>query len=159
MTLVIAINEGIRYHVGRIRFVGFKATTEDKLRATIKMKEGTVYSPKGLKDDAKAVADGYGGGGYVDLDLRPQSTAAGPGMIDITYNIQEGTRSFVQRVNIVGNTRTKDKVIRREVLITPGDIFGTTRVETSKVYLDNLGYFSKVETYPQDTDVSRAEKI
>ena len=49
MTLVIAINEGIRYHVGRIRFVGFKATTEDKLRATIKMKEGTVYSPKGLR--------------------------------------------------------------------------------------------------------------
>ena len=75
-------------------------------------------------------------------------------MIDITYNIQEGTRSFVQRVNIVGNTRTKDKVIRREVLITPGDIFSTTRVETSKTRLDNLGYFSKVETYPQDTDVA-----
>jgi len=154
MTLVISINEGIRYHVGRIRFVGFKATTEEKLRATIKMKEGAVYSPKGLKDDAKALADGYGGGGYVDLDLRPQSTAAGPGMIDVTYNIQEGTRSFVQRVNIVGNTRTKDKVIRREVLITPGDIFSTTRVETSKARLDNLGYFSKVETYPQDTDVA-----
>jgi outer membrane protein insertion porin family len=153
MTLVIAINEGIRYHVGKIRFVGFKATTEDKLRATIKMKEGAVYSPTGLKDDAKALADGYGGGGYVDLDLRPQSTPAGPGLIDITYNIQEGVRSFVQRVNIVGNTRTKDKVIRREVLITPGDIYSTTRVETSKNRLDNLGYFSKVETYPQDTDV------
>ena len=123
------------------------------------MKEGAVYSPKSLKDDAKELADAYGGGGYVDLDLRPQSTPAGPGMIDINYNIQEGTRSFVQRINIVGNTRTKDKVIRREVLITPGDIFNTMRVETSKDRLDNLGYFSKVETYPQDTDVDGPKRF
>jgi outer membrane protein insertion porin family len=153
MTLVIVVNEGIQYHVGKLRFVGFKATTEDKIRATLKMQEGAVYSPKGLKDDAKALADGYGGGGYVDLDLRPQSTPAGPGVIDVTYNIQEGVRSFVQRINIVGNTRTKDKVLRREVLIAPGDLFSTTRVDTSKKRLDNLGYFSKVETYPEDTDV------
>jgi outer membrane protein insertion porin family len=153
MTLVIVVNEGTQYHVGKLRFVGFKATTEDKIRATLKMQEGAVYSPKGLKDDAKALADGYGGGGYVDLDLRPQSTPAGPGVIDVTYNIQEGVRSFVQRINIVGNTRTKDKVLRREVLIAPGDLFSTTRVDTSKKRLDNLGYFSKVETYPEDTDV------
>ncbi len=153
MTLVIAVNEGIKYHVGKLRFVGFKSTTEDKIRANLKMKEGSVYSPKALKDDAKALADGYGSGGFVDLDLRPQSTPAGPGLIDVTYNVEEGVRSFVQRINIVGNTRTKDKVIRREVLIVPGDVFNTTRVENSKKRLDNLGYFSKVETYPQDTDV------
>ena len=153
MTLVIVVNEGIKYHVGKLRFVGFKSTTEDRIRANLKMKEGSVYSPKALKDDAKALADGYGSGGYVDLDLRPQSTPAGPGLIDVTYNVQEGVRSFVQRINIVGNTRTKDKVIRREVLVVPGDLFSTTRVENSKKRLDNLGYFSKVETYPQDSDV------
>ena len=75
-------------------------------------------------------------------------------MIDVTYNIEEGVRSFVQRINIVGNTRTKDKVIRREVLIAPGDLFNSVRVETSKKRLDNLGYFSKVETYPEDTGVT-----
>ena len=153
MTLVMVVNEGIKYHVGKLRFVGFKSTTEDKIRANLKMKEGSVYSPKALKDDAKALADGYGSGGYVDLDLRPQSTPAGPGLIDVTYNVEEGVRSFVQRINIVGNSRTKDKVIRREVLIVPGDLFSTTRVETSKKRLDQLGYFSKVETYPQDSDV------
>ena len=153
MTLVMVVNEGVKYHVGKISFAGFKATTEDKLRATIKMKEGAIYSPKALKDDTKTLADAYGSGGYVDLDLRPHSTASGPGQIDVTYNVQEGVRSFVQRINIVGNTRTKDKVIRREVLIVPGDIFSTTRVETTKKRLDNLGYFSKVETYPQESDV------
>ncbi|MDP9254000.1 MAG: outer membrane protein assembly factor BamA, partial [Verrucomicrobiota bacterium] len=79
---------------------------------------------------------------------------AGAGRIDVTYNIEEGSRSFVQRINIVGNSRTKDKVIRREILIIPGDVFNTVRVETTKKRLENLGYFSKVETYPQDTDVA-----
>jgi outer membrane protein insertion porin family len=62
-------------------------------------------------------------------------------------------RSFVERVNIAGNTRTKDKVLRREILILPGDVFNTVRVETSKNRLENLGYFEKVDTYPEDTGI------
>ena len=86
--------------------------------------------------------------------ILPEGTPAGPGRIDVHYKIEEGDRSFLQRVNIVGNTRTKDKVIRREVLIAPGDVFNTVRVDTTKKRLENLGYFSKVETYPEDTDVA-----
>jgi len=71
----------------------------------------------------------------------------------VHYNIEEGTRSFVNRVNIEGNTRTKDKVIRREVLVAPGDVFNTVRVDTTKKRLENLGYFAKVETYPEETDI------
>lgn len=153
MTLVIALQEGIKYHVGKITIAGYKATTEQRIRQILKMKEGDVYSPKALKEDTKNLSDAYGGGGYVDLNITPQSSPAGPGRIDVSYSIQEGVRSFVQRVNIVGNTRTKDKVIRREVLIVPGDIYNTVRVDTSKKRLDNLGYFSKVDTFPEDTDV------
>src|SRR5206468_10428102 len=121
--------------------------------AVLKMKEGAVYSPKALQDDAKAVADAYGAGGYVDLLILPQGAPAGPGLIDVHYKIEEGNRSFLERINIVGNTRTKDKVIRREVLVAPGDVFNTVRVETTKKRLENLGYFSKVETYPEETGV------
>src|SRR4029077_4339506 len=106
-----------------------------------------------LHDDAKAVADGYGSGGYVDLIILPQGTPAGPGLIDVHYKVEEGNRSFVERINIVGNTRTRDKVIRREVLVKPGDVFNTVRVETTKKRLENLGYFSKVDTYPEDTGI------
>jgi outer membrane protein insertion porin family len=84
----------------------------------------------------------------------PQGVPAGEGRIDVHYEIQEGGPSFVQRINIVGNTRTKDKVIRREVLIAPGDILNSVRVETTKKRLDNLGYFEKVETFPEDTGVA-----
>jgi outer membrane protein insertion porin family len=153
ITVKISIVEGELYHTGKITFAGHKMTTEEKLRSILKMKEGGVYSPKGLHDDAKAIADAYGTGGYVDLVVLPEGSPAGPGRIDVHYKIEEGNRSFVQRINVIGNTRTKDKVLRREVLIAPGDVFNTVRVEVTKKRLDNLGYFAKVETYPEDTGV------
>jgi len=153
MIITIVISEGPQYHVHKLTISGYQVAKEEKIRALLKMKEGSVYSPKQLRDDAKAVADAYGSAGYVDLVVTPEGTPAGTGLIDVHYNIEEGVRSFVNRVNIEGNTRTKDKVIRREVLVAPGDVFNTVRVDTTKKRLENLGYFAKVETYPEDTDI------
>ena len=153
LTLTIVISEGPQYHVGKLTISGEKVAKEESIHALLKMKEGSVYSPKQLRDDAKAIADAYGSGGYVDLVVTPEGTPTGPATIDVHYTIEEGERSFVNRVNIQGNTRTKDKVIRREVLVTPGAVFNTVRVDTTKKRLENLGYFSKVETYPEDTDI------
>src|SRR6266446_4868870 len=154
MIITIVISEGPQYHVRNLTITGYQHTTEPKVRTLLKMKEGSVYSPKQLRDDAKAVADAYGSGGYVDVVITPEGTPAGTGLIDVHYTIEEGTRSFVNRVNIQGNTRTKDKVIRREVLVAPGDVFNTVRVDTTKKRLENLGYFAKVETYPEETDIA-----
>jgi outer membrane protein insertion porin family len=154
MTIVIVLVEGPIYRVGKIQITGTKAATEQKVRALLKMKEGGVYSPKQIREDSKKIADAYGSGGFVDLQVMPTGVPAGEGRIDVHYQIQEGGPSFVQRINIVGNTRTKDKVIRREVLIAPGDVLNSVRVETTKKRLDNLGYFEKVETYPEDTGVA-----
>jgi outer membrane protein insertion porin family len=153
MIITIVIVEGPQYHVRKLTVSGYHAAAGDRIRALLKMKEGSVYSPKQLRDDAKAVADAYGSGGYVDLVILPEGAPAGPAQIDVTYSIEEGTRSFVNRVNIEGNTRTKDKVIRREVLVAPGDVFNTVRVDITKKRLENLGYFAKVETYPEETDI------
>ena len=153
MIITIPIVEGPQYHVRKLTISGYQNTTEDRIRKLLKMKEGSVYSPKQLRDDAKAVADAYGSGGYVDLVVLPEGAPAGPALIDVHYKIEEGVRSFVNRINIEGNTRTKDKVIRREVLVAPGDVFNTVRVDLTKKRLDNLGYFAKVETYPEETDI------
>ncbi len=142
LNIVVVLVEGPIYHVGKITISGQKVANAEKIRALLKMKEGAVYSPKEIREDSKKIADAYGSGGYVDLQVQPQGIPAGQGP------------SFVQRINIVGNTRTKDKVIRREVLIAPGDVLNSVRVETTKKRLDNLGYFSKVETYPEDTGVA-----
>ena len=153
MIITIVIAEGPQYHVHKLTISGYQAAKGEKIRNLLKMKEGSVYSPKQLRDDAKAVADAYGSAGYVDLVITPEGTPAGPALIDVHYNIEEGDRSFVNRINIEGNTRTKDKVIRREVLVAPGDVFNTVRVDTTKKRLENLGYFAKVETYPEETDI------
>lgn len=153
MIVTIMVVEGPQYHVHKLSVSGYEVTTEDRIRALLKMKEGSVYSPKQLRDDAKAIADAYGSGGYVDLVITPEGAPAGPAQIDVHYKVEEGVRSFVNRVNIEGNTRTKDKVIRREVLVAPGDVFNTVRVDITKKRLDNLGYFAKVETYPEETDI------
>jgi outer membrane protein insertion porin family len=157
--ILIAIDEGPQYHVGKLTFIGYKATTEAKLRALVTTREGAVYSAKAIRDEAKAIADAYGSGGYVDLTVVPESSPAHGGLIDLTFRIDEGQRSYVERINISGNTRTKDKVIRREVLIAPGDVFDTVRVETSKKRLENLGYFSKVDAFPVDTGVEGRKNL
>src|SRR5947199_6457254 len=113
MIITIVIAEGPQYHVNKVLISGEKVTTEEKIRALLKMKEGSVYSPKALHDDAKALADAYGSGGYVDLVILPEGTPAGPARVDVHYKIEEGDRSFGQRINIAGNTRTKDKVDRK----------------------------------------------
>ncbi len=153
LRLLIVIKEGVQYHVRTLSFSGQEMTNEQKLRAIVKMKEGAVYSPEALTADTKSINDGYGAGGFVDVDIQPAGTAAGPGLIDLHYTITEGERSFVERVNVVGNTRTKDKVIRREVLVLPGDVYNTVRVDVSKQRLENLGYFEKVETFPEQTGI------
>src|SRR5881296_559291 len=153
LTITIVIAEGPQYHVRKLTISGEKVAKEEGLLVLLKMKAGSVYSPKQLHDDAKAVADAYGSGGYVDLVITPESTPAGPGLVDVHYKIEEGERSYLNRVDIEGNTRTKDKVIRREVLVAPGDVFNTVRVDITKKRLENLGYFAKVETYPEDTDI------
>jgi outer membrane protein insertion porin family len=153
LIITIVVEEGIQYHVKSVDFAGYKVTTDAKLRLVTKLKTGSIYSAKQLHDDAKAIADAYGTGGFVDTVITPQGSPAGEGLIDLHYKIEEGNRSFVQRININGNSRTKDKVIRREILIAPGDVFDTVRVDRSKKRLEGLGYFSKVDTFPESTGV------
>ena len=109
MIITVVVSEGPQYHVRKLTVSGYQVAREDKIRALLKMKEGSVYSPKQLRDDAKAVADAYGSAGYVDLVVLPEGEPAGPAQIDVHYKIDEGVRSFVNRINIEGNTRTKTR--------------------------------------------------
>jgi outer membrane protein insertion porin family len=77
--IVVVIKEGVQYHVGKITFQGEEAASETRLRTLLKMKPGTIYTPNGLKDDTKAIIDGYGAGGYVDGIRRRESRRPGLG--------------------------------------------------------------------------------
>lgn len=151
VTLVIVISEGPRYKVASLGVNGNKVLTERDLRRFLKMKEESFYTPKGLKDDLKIISDFYGARGYVDVQVQPVAEPAGPGRVALTYRIEEGQISYLERINIEGNSITKDKVIRRELPLAPGDIYSTVFAEVGKKRLENLNYFQKVEVNPSDT--------
>ena len=151
--VTFSISEGLQYHVGKVEYIGAKVFTIDDLTRLAKIKTGAVYSPQAVRADVKSIQDLYGTRGYIDFQAGANTSPAGKETIDVTFNMDEGVQSYLEHINITGNTRTKDKVIRREMPLDPGDIFNTVRVDAGKQRLMNLNYFSKVETYPADTIV------
>jgi outer membrane protein insertion porin family len=151
--LVVTIREGTQYRINEVRVDGVNIVPQGEVLGQLKMSNGQLFTPKGMGDDLKAMRDFYGSRGYVDMTAIPEIFPAGPGAVDVSYRIDEGVQSFLNLVNIQGNTRTRDRVIRRELAVKPGDVFDTTLVDLSKKRLDNLNYFSRVETQPTDTVV------
>ena len=149
--IVFPIKEGTLYHVGKVNYEGAQVFPIDKFAKLLRIKPGSIYSPQAVRADIKSIEDGYGAIGYVDLRVGAAVNPAAAGIVDVQYKIEEGVQSYVEHVNIQGNSRTKDKVIRREVLVNPGDVYNTIRVDASKQRLMNLSYFSKVDVYPGDT--------
>lgn len=149
--LVISISEGTQYRVNKLAIDGATIVAPADLVRYLKMRTGSLYTPEGMGADLKKIRDFYGSRGYVDMVAQPQITPAGQGQIDLTYRVDEGVQSYVNLINVQGNTKTKDKVIRRELAVQPGGIFDTTLVDVSKTRLMNLNYFSKVDTVPVDT--------
>ena len=72
--------------------------------------------------------------------------------MDLEFQIEEGQKSYVEKIDIRGNIKTKDKVIRRELAISPGEVFDMVRVKISKQRLEGLQYFDKVDMRPEPTD-------
>jgi len=151
--LVISISEGPQYRVAKLSVEGSTIIQPADLARYLRMGEGSLYTPDGQAADLKRIRDYYGSRGYVDMVCQPQIDPAGQSQVNITYRIDEGVQSYVNLVNIQGNTKTKDKVIRRELAVQPGGVFDTTLVDVSKTRLQNLNYFSKVDTVPVDTMV------
>lgn len=143
--LVIPIEEGEKYTVAGVSFGKMKVFRPEELYPSMTLQGGDAYSSKKMREDIKTIRSFYGSRGYADAAVTPDIDDAGPNLVNVKYQISEGSRYRVGRVNIQGNTKTKDKVIRREVPLKPGDWFNTVELETTEARLKNLQYFSEVE--------------
>jgi outer membrane protein insertion porin family len=118
----------------------------------VKLKRGDVASIEQIRQASQSVRDYYGSRGYIDtlvrydLDAKPSR-----GVVDVRFDVQEGELAYIRDIRIRGNTRTQDKVIRRELAVVPGDIFNEVRVRISERRLWNLGFFSFVNSVPEPT--------
>jgi outer membrane protein insertion porin family len=149
--LVYTIVEGLQFSVAQLSLDGVNITSPDELKAKLKMTDGSLYTPDGMNADMKTLRDFYGTQGYIEANIIPEISPVGPGRVNLSYRIDEGTQSYINLVSIQGNTRTKDHVIRRELAVTPGDVYDTVLVDVSRQRLENLNYFSQVQTVPTDT--------
>jgi len=128
-----------------------------KLNKDFAMKPGDTFTPDGLSKDTKAVEDFYGSQGYIEV-AQGQALRIGripnvdAGTMDLEFQVDEGQKSYVEKIEIRGNLKTKDKVIRRELAISPGEVFDMVRVEVSKQRLENMQYFDKVDLRPEPTE-------
>jgi len=160
MVLHIDIYEGTQYKVGTVKIEGAKLFPVADIQKRLKMTTGQVFTPDGFSKDNKAIEDYYGERGYLDTTVQAVRVPnVETGRIDITYTIREGELNYIELIEIRGNTRTKDKVLRRELAVAPGDIYNTVRVERSAERLRNLGYFSKVEPRPEPTPIPNRKNL
>ncbi len=166
--ITLNVSEGARYTVGDVRIAGDLVVPESDLSALVRIKPGEVFSREKLQGSAKDISDRLGAEGYAfanvnavpELD-RDKSTAS------FTFYVDPGRRAYVRKINISGNPKTRDEVIRREFRQLEGAWYDGTRIDRSKIRVKRLNYFEdiNIETPPVpgtsdqvDIDVTVTEK-
>lgn len=187
MVLKFVVYEGRQYKVGSVKFTGEKLFSEKEIATGIrtqqpggalakhqkfgpnglKMDVGDVFTPDGLRDDIVQIEDFYGARGYIDvatsshgLDVR-RIPNTDTGTMDLEFSIDAGQKNYIEKIEIRGNTKTKDRVIRRELAVSPGEVFDMVRVNQSKDIIEGLRFFEpgKVDVRPEPTDIPNHKNL
>lgn len=143
--LVVPVQEGPRYTVNSINFPDIKVFKPAELMPGLSLIQGMAYSSKKVRDDIRMIRSYYGSRGYADVAIVSDVREIEGSKVNIFYRITPGGRKKVGRVNIQGNTKSQDRVIRREVPMRPGENFNSVDLDTTRRRLQNLNYFSTVE--------------
>ena len=154
LVLTFAINEGRQYKLGAVTISGNTLYPAEKLLTALKLKTGDVFSPSAIEKDQKALENYIGKDGYVDARVRVvRKPNLQTGAIDVEYQFTEGEKFNVESIRIEGNTKTKSIVILRELVLGPGEVFNTVRMQTSKLRLENTRFFEEVNMNPEPTNL------
>lgn len=162
MVLTVRLFEGPQYVAGTFAIEGNTLFPDEELLSVCSLRQGDPFDPFALERDRTAIYDKYGERGYIDavvsLERKPSET---PRTLDVVYTITENEQIRIGKIEITGNLITKDKVIRREIAVNPGDLYDIRRVRLSVQRLKNLNYFGDLATpgaegvvaYDRPTDV------
>ncbi len=160
INLDIKIEEGKPYTVDKVSISGNTALPEKELLSLLKVVPGKVYAKSDENASVKALSMLYDVRGYADLIITPElSTDFATHKVSVNFKIKEGRKYYVRDVVIIGNTGTKDKVLRRELAIQPGDPVAKNRIDISRQRLLGMGYFTKVEAEAVNADALNEKDI
>lgn len=140
----ISITEGDQYRVGEIAFKGDILYPEHEIRKQLKTESGEVFSRANLRADIGTLTDMTADKGYAFNNVNPQ-TKPDPDrkIMDLTFDVEKGDLVYIERISIAGNSKTRDKVARRELRLMEGDLYSATGFKRSKQNLMNTGYFEE----------------
>jgi outer membrane protein insertion porin family len=164
--ITVPVTEGPRFQLGHIRVTELDETGEEidplggrrTLREMIHAEPGQFFNRTALAQALQSITRFYRDQGYAHAEVQPQMELdAETRAVDLTVAIQRGPLTTIERINIRGNTKTRDSVIRRELRISEGDSYSQSRLETSRAAVQALGYFEHVDM--SETDGSRADTI
>lgn len=155
MDITILIEEGKKYLVGDIFVKNNKVFAGEEISDLLDMTRNRPFSQEGMRMDVISIQELYYNHGYIMCRVYPEPVVdKDTGRIDISYTLDENGLIYVNKIDIVGNTKTKDAVIRRELKIYPGEPFNGQKIKRSKERLYNLGYFEDVAFDTNKTDDS-----
>ena len=144
--ITLTVDEGDRYNFGTVNIVTENdRLNPDFLKMLLPIREGDLYESDKIETAVDALTFAAGSAGYAFVEIEPEYRAnPETNTVDVTFNVKEGQRVYVDRINVIGNTRTLDNVIRREMMLSEGDAFNRTLLERSRNNLRALGFFKDV---------------
>ncbi len=152
------VSEGEPFTVSEVGFRGNTVFEESELREKLKIKEGEIFQRQKIRDEITRLNDMYGSKGYAFADVSPNVT---PNTEDktaaITLTIKEGEMMRIRQININGNEKTKDNVVRRELRVDEQDVIDTPSLKRSFQRLNNLNFFETVEILPQQVEADKVD--
>ena len=152
VNVYVKIDEGQKYYIRNITWVGNTVVTTDYLNAALGMKKGDVYNQKQLKkrlsEDEDAIGNYYWNNGYLFYNLDPTEVNIVGDSIDLEMRIQEGTQAHISNVRFYGNDRLYEEVVRRELRTKPGDLFSKDAIQRSAREIASMGYFDPEKVNP-----------
>jgi outer membrane protein insertion porin family len=156
MFVSVTIAEGDRLYFGKITFTGSDLFSENELRMQMMFRPGDVFSQKKYDQSIQdRLSTKFYDQGYIYTQIQASLTPAGGDTLDVNINIEPGNKFSVRKINIAGNTKTNEKVIRREFVLKPGDTFDVTKLRRSIREVAILNYFADVK--PDLEDISEDE--
>jgi outer membrane protein insertion porin family len=146
LRILIRVQEGPQYRIAELNITGNRLFTESEVRAVIKSYSGGIFSREMLQGDVTAITDGYAQRGYLFADVAPiTDIQRADTTVKVSLEILEGRQAYINRIEISGNARTRDKVIRREIPLLEGDVANSAQLQVTRRNLQNLGYFDDVK--------------
>ncbi len=146
-SVTYAVDEGAQYRFGKIAVqTDLKKLNGDILRSLLPIKGGQIFEDQKIEQATDALTFAAGAAGFAFVDVRPRFTANPTNhTVDVTFEVKEGPRVYIGRIDIVGNTATLDQVIRRQMTVSEGDAYNRALVDKSKTSIKALGFFKDVD--------------